>query len=267
MASPSAFGALAAACTIPTCLGYWKQEYSVSYGYALAMALSGAAALAGGGLPCLGAVHAGALLVYGVRLGAFLLWRELTIERFKKFTESIEGKAPNRLKRTPWVAMCSLLYLGMASPLVLTARYITSAGPAATTVAQASLAAAFLGWGVAALGDLQKSFYKAKAPEAWVEGGLFSLLRHPNYQGEQLLWAGSCVAGLAAAWGARALTSAWPWVVGSLLGTLGIQYVLMMATTGLERRQGESYGSDESFAAYKARTWGGFTLPSKGYDA
>ena len=43
-------------------------------------------------------------------------------------------------------------------------------------------AVALVGWAVEALGDVQKSFYKAKAPESWVEGGLYSLLRHPNYQ-------------------------------------------------------------------------------------
>ncbi len=69
-----------------------------------AMAASGGVALAAGGLPDLARLHAAGLLLYGLRLGIFLLWRQLTIPRFREFVEKIESRAAaNRLKRIPFV--------------------------------------------------------------------------------------------------------------------------------------------------------------------
>ena len=36
-AAPAALPTLAAACAVPTCLGFWKREYGVSYGYGLSI--------------------------------------------------------------------------------------------------------------------------------------------------------------------------------------------------------------------------------------
>ena len=37
-AAPAALPTLAAACAVPTCLGFYKREYGVSYGYGLSIA-------------------------------------------------------------------------------------------------------------------------------------------------------------------------------------------------------------------------------------
>ena len=36
-AAPAALPTLAAACAVPTCLGFYKREYGVSYGYGLSI--------------------------------------------------------------------------------------------------------------------------------------------------------------------------------------------------------------------------------------
>jgi len=65
----------------------------VSYGYALAMALAGGRLLAtGAGLHPLAKAQALVLVAYGVRLGVFLLQRELTLERFKVMAKRIDEK-------------------------------------------------------------------------------------------------------------------------------------------------------------------------------
>ena len=188
---------------------------------------------------------------------------QLTIPRFQEFVEKIEERAPDsRLKRTPFILSCAALYLGMVAPVVLSARYASSAPDIAVIISKASLAAALVGGLVEAVGDFQKSAFKARqTEERWVDQGLYAWLRHPNYTGEQLLWAGSFVAGLSVA--AGNLAAAWPWVVGGAFGLAGIQFVLMMATTGLERRQQEAYGTMTGFQEYKQQTWAGFTLPPK----
>lgn len=65
----------------------------MSYGYALAMALAGGRLLAtGAGLHPLAKTQALILVAYGVRLGGFLLHRELTLERFKVMAKRIDEK-------------------------------------------------------------------------------------------------------------------------------------------------------------------------------
>ena len=134
MAAPAVLP-LAAACTLPTLLGYWKSEYGVSYAYGAAMLTTGAMALsaapAGANLV---RAHASCVALYGLRLNLFLLYRELCIPRFREFRENIEARATargSRLARTPFILSCSLLYLGMACPLVIVggAASLGRAGP------------------------------------------------------------------------------------------------------------------------------------------
>ena len=68
--------------------------------------------------------HALVFILYGVRLNAFVLYRELFIPRFRKFRDNVEERtkaAGSRLSRTPFVLGCSFLYFCMGAPLLLTA--------------------------------------------------------------------------------------------------------------------------------------------------
>ena len=76
---------LTVACTIPTLLWYWKSEYGVSYAYGTAMLATGTLVLASRPTSVLANAHATCLALYGARLNLFLLWRELTIPRFREF--------------------------------------------------------------------------------------------------------------------------------------------------------------------------------------
>eukprot|EP00951_Prasinocladus_malaysianus_P028600 scaffold261046_cov42-Prasinocladus_malaysianus.AAC.1 len=108
----------------------------------------------------------------------------------------------------------------MVAPLVLTARYAPACSPESLVACFACLFLGYLGWLIEAVGDFQKSAAKAKNPDRWVDTGLYALLRHPNYTGEQLLWASSFLAGTVCA--APAAAEAWPWMLGALLGLAGI---------------------------------------------
>ncbi|KAK3282745.1 hypothetical protein CYMTET_9526 [Cymbomonas tetramitiformis] len=160
MALPSS-AMYTALCVLPTCLGFWKSEYGVSYAYGVSLALVASHALfIGEPLTSTVAVaHATLLLCYGVRLCLFLLYRELTIPYFREFKEKIEERAKargSRLSRTPFVLGCSFLYAGLAAPMILTA----SADPSPITCYL--LGVAFVGWALAAVGDAQKTIFKAR---------------------------------------------------------------------------------------------------------
>jgi steroid 5-alpha reductase family enzyme len=269
-----AVSTLAAACTVPTLLGYWKTEYGVSYAYGSAMAACGALTLMATGplgLDVLAKAHALVLVMYGVRLNTFLLYREVFIPRFRDFREKIEArtkKQGGRLKRTPFVLGCSALYYCMGAPLKLTAAASTT-GPARALLA-IEVALMYAGFAVAAIGDLQKTIAKADRGEnSLVTSGLFRYLRHPNYTGELLLWASSAAAALTAAPAALASGSFTTlalvgWLLASCTGFAGIGFVLMNAATGLEKKQKEKYGARDDvgggpYEKWVASTWAGPT--------
>lgn len=170
---------LAGVCLAPTLTGFWKSEYGVSYAYGTAMLATGSLILRSSPASPMAACQAAIIAAYGLRLNLFLLWRELTIPRFREFREKIEDRAKergSRLSRAPFVLSCSALYLGMAGPMVL-----TSSAPALGPLAPFLVAVMFTGFFVAAWGDFTKSFVKAKkGSEALVTSGPFAALRHPN---------------------------------------------------------------------------------------
>eukprot|EP00466_Bigelowiella_natans_P015473 jgi/Bigna1/91520/estExt_fgenesh1_pg.C_1040021 len=261
-----------AGCTLPTCLGFWRSEYGVSYGYGGAMLATALQILPLATTP-LAKAHALAVAIYGLRLVIFLLGRELFIPRFQKFRDRIEKRAQDRggrLKRLPFILGCSFLYAGMAAPLLLTA----TAGLSGK-LAFASVVAMYVGLFVAAWGDLVKTWVKAdKGGDHLVTSGPFALLSfivpvmdllymlwHPNYTGEVLLWTANVFTALAAG---NILNPARGGIFAlSLLGLVGINFVLAQATTGLERRQSEKYGATDEYKEWVKRTWSGPLLPGK----
>lgn len=261
-ASPWAAAALA---LLPTTLGFWKREYGVSYGYGGAVALiAGLVLLGREPLTLLATVHASVHLLYGVRLIIFLLYRETCVPRFRKMRERIEGRAPSsRLARAPFIVSCAFLYLCMSAPVMLTASAPAIEWRPARVAAWAAVLLALAGLLVAAWGDTHKSLAKARlGDEALVTGGIYRYLRHPNYTGELALWSASTLAGAAAALAsftpARAASLA-----ASLVGLLGIGFVLARATTGLEKRQQEAHGADPRYAPWLQGSWAGVTLRAR----
>jgi len=174
-----------------------------------------------------------------------------------------------RLKRLPFIVTCALLYLGLVAPGVLVFK-AAARGAEFGSAFRLALLGMYVGWAVAAFGDLYKSIVKAKdGKDAIVTGGPYALLRHPNYTGEQLLWTANFVAGLLAAatlkpkHGLPHPKVIWfTWLPLSVLGLLGIIFVLMQATAGLEKRQREKYGEDEKYRSWFRKTWPGLALRS-----
>jgi len=261
-ASLPAVTSVALASTVPTLLGYWKSEYGVSYAYGTAMAVCGSLYLPAARTP-LAVAHAACLLAYGVRLNAFLLYRELFIPRFVEFREKIEQRAASkgsRLARTPFVLSCSFLYFCMAAPLRLT----FGLGPAHGALAMLQwglVGLMYSGFGVAAIGDLTKTRVKAARGEnALVTQGIFMWLRHPNYTGELLLWTANAAIAVLGALCDNGLPKPAKigYAVASAIGAAGIAFVLLKATSNLEKKQEEKYG--EEYTDWAAGSWSGPTL-------
>jgi len=111
----------------------------------------------------LATMHALVVLAYGIRLNLFLLYRELTIPRFRAFREKIEERAisrGSRLSRMPFLLSCSCLYFCMACPVLLTAQFAPLSGTAAAACLASLVGLMVLGFGVAAIGDVTKTVVK-----------------------------------------------------------------------------------------------------------
>ena len=258
MAALPALPVVAAACTLPTCVGFWKTEYGVSYAYGAATAICGALAMWTAPNP-IAQAHSAAVCMYGVRLSIFLLWREIRVPQFRELREKIEARtvaAGGRLKRAPFVLSCSLLYFCMVCPTLVTARIGVEA-----TIASVALmplvAIAWFGLLLAAWGDFTKSHVKARdGSHVLVMTGPFRFFRHPNYTGEQILWTSNTLLAFAGAAiiGWRQVV---PFLAASLIGWAGIFCILARATAALEKKQAKRF---EEFQAWRRGSWGGWRL-------
>lgn len=245
---------VALACLVPTSLGFLKVEYAVSYGYGTAVALTALLAP-----QATKSVHAMAVMFYGARLCSFLLYREIFIPKFRKFREKIEEKrgSGNRLTRIPVIVSCAALYACMAAPVWITT---TAAGDVLRSkIFQACIATTWFGFVLGALGDFQKSFVKGQlGGDRLVKGGIFRFLRHPNYTGEIIGWTGNLAAAIVAV-----QKEQWPLLGAAVLGWVGILSVLMLAATGLEKKQQEKYGDLPAYQDWVASSWAGPTFKRK----
>ena len=109
-----------------------------------------------------------------------------------------------------------------------------------------------------------------KGADHLVTGGIFSVLRHPNYTGEILGWTSSFLASVLAI--ATASTSGVKLSVLkqssallglAFMGNLGILFVLCAATSNLEKRQKEKYGDSKEYQDWVSSSWSGPKLSSK----
>ena len=235
------------------------------------------------------AFHAFALFFYGTRLDLFLFYREVFLARFRAMRERIEERAKKqggRLARTPFLVSCAFLYFCMMSPLLITSQLCDGMGMVCTGPCGKSLASilesclrvsvfgSLFGFLLGAFGDLNKTIGKAiQGEDALITGGIFRFFRHPNYTGEVIGWTSSCIAGfLAVAWktasssdgGALALWKKMaPFLLSSVMGAVGITFVLATATTGLEFRQKEKYGDTDEYKEWVKKSWKGIMMAPK----
>ena len=266
---------------VPPFLGLLKSEWGVSYGYGFAVAFSAmnvlnaatTAASSATQLSPIVSFQAAALIFFGLRLNLFLFIRTRLSQRMKEFEKKIEERAiarGSRLTRIPFILSCGFLYYGLVCPLILTSQLSKAKDvpSLAFNVMKVLVAGQWLGYVVAAIGDLTKSCVKLKNNDEsyLVTTGIFSKLRHPNYSGEILAWTCNALCGsLAGAYILRTVRPVSVSVIATMttaaVGWMGIVFVLLRATTSLEKRQKENYGESVQYQEWVAKTWSGWTLP------
>ena len=246
-------------------IGFWKYVYFLSVGYGLSVAAIGLTMLIrysfvqGLHLSWDIVLRLVLFIVYGIRLGGFLLVREIknasyrkTLEDATKTKSGSSDKLPMPVMICMWV-MVAALYMVQTCPVYYSIEnfkplYTIRGGwyePTFLGILGAAISLA--GILLETIADKQKSAAKKINPKRFCDTGLYKICRCPNYFGEITFWTGVIVGSL------DMLTGWYQWVL-AIFGYIAIIYIMLNGAKRLEKRQTASYGEDPEFQEYVKKT-------------
>ena len=188
-------------------------------------------------------IAAGMVIVWALRLGAFLFRRIRRDGRDGRFDEI--KVSPIRFF-SAWTIQGLWVLLTAAAALAI---ITTTERMDLEWVGCLGIVVWVAGFTIEVVADRQKSAFR-EAPEnkgRFITTGLWAWSRHPNYFGEITLWTGIAIMALP-------ILSGWQWVV--LVSPVFVT-VLLTRVSGipmLERRSDERWGDEEEYQRYKAAT-------------
>ena len=241
MVFPVNFWLLFAAAMLISSIGFKKYVWFISLGYGFSIAgegllmaiLYGKTLTPGTLLCCL------LFIVYGLRLGGYLAFREIKSASYNKnMTGEIKTDVPFGVKIAIWVT-CAVLYVLQVLPVF----YRLHNGSGTTVWTWIGAAVMLFGIVFESAADLQKNAAKKSNPKRFVDTGLYRIVRCPNYLGEMIFWTGVLLSGIGA------LTGVGQWIM-ALIGYAGIIFVMFSGARRLEIRQNKNYGKDPEYQKY-----------------
>ena len=224
-------------------VGFFMYIYFFSVGYGLAIAGIGVTFLIGfnGRLQLPEIIICCLFVIYGLRLGLYLLIRDSKNKAYRKLTTP-ERERGHRLKigykLLIWVS-CALLYYLETCPVY----FRLNNGAPVDAMLWVGIVIMVIGMILEIIADIQKNSAKKKHPGRFVDAGLYRLVRCPNYLGEVLIWLGVLLSGITALEGAGQ-------VIAAVLGFALIVYVMLSGARRLELRQDKNYGNDPEYQKY-----------------
>ena len=184
-----------------------------------------------------------AIIIWAIRLGSFLFIRIHNAGEDKRF-RSIKPSATRFFMtwtlQGMWVSICSACALTAIS---------TSEGVQVNSLLYVGLAFFLIGFLIEVVADSQKSKFRSN-PEnknKFINTGLWSLSRHPNYLGEITLWLGITIMSISS-------LSGWQFV--TLISPI-FTYILLVYVSGvrlLEASGRKKWGHLESYQDYLKKT-------------
>ena len=184
------------------------------------------------------------VVVWAVRLSSFLYFR---IHRTGKDGRFDQLKTSPVRFLVPWTIQGLWVFLTMIVVVVINSQAMPAPAFGAWDVV--GLSVWCLGFGIEVVADNQKTaFNKEPTNEGkWIDRGLWSYSRHPNYLGEILLWTGIACFGIPCFTGLERFAWVSPVFVFLLLTKLsGIPI--------LDRRALERWGDDGAYLKYRGNT-------------
>lgn len=196
-------------------------------------------------------ILASILILYGLRLSGFLIYREAKSASYRKKLEQVtpksEKKMPFFVKTILWISV-SILYIMETYPVIFRVggSYTSDGVELVAPIIGASIA--FIGLVIETLADIQKDKAKKINPHTFVSTGLYKYVRCPNYLGEIIFWTGIFISGVDIYMGDYIC-----WII-AILGYLLIVYVMVSGAKRLEVRQNKNYGDDIKYQEYVKKT-------------
>jgi steroid 5-alpha reductase family enzyme len=222
----------------------------VDTAWGIGIALAAVAAFGvsiGHGDPTRRALLLAASALWGVRLAAYVGWRNHGKPEDPRYADLLRGKSNRYALRMVYLLQAAILWLATV-PVQLGMLEPSPASP--LTVAGVILFAA--GFVFESVGDWQLARFKASAEDGQImDRGLWRYTRHPNYFGDFCMW-----------WGLFAI-SAGSWrELPALAGPLLMSFILIRGT-GARMTDRRMTASRPRYADYVARTSGFIPLPPK----
>ncbi len=177
------------------------------------------------------------VIIWGGRLGAYLLYRIRVIGKDKRF-DHIRGNFKSFFLF--WLMQGLTCFIVMI-PVIMAHR---QGGKVEGITVWIGVLLALAGLGLEAIADAQKFRFKRKQPGSFMHHGVWAYLQHPNYAGELLFWWGMFLACLPfASW-------------GIIIGPLWITYIILgfSGVNLLQQQWQDKYGHDPDFIAYQKST-------------
>ena len=225
------------------CMGFHSFVWFMSVGYGFAVMCIGIFLLVFGlftkSLTLATTIASILFVIYGYRLGGYILKRELTNKAYKKTLDATGStKAmPIPVSAVMW-AYSSFLYTTQTSAVT----YRVMNGVEDNVFVWIGIAIMVLAILGEALADHQKSAAKKINPKRFCDTGLFKFCRCPNYFSEIMFWVGVTVSGIGAVTG-------WQWFM-VLLALATITIVMYNSAQRLELTHEKTYGLVKEYQKY-----------------
>ena len=184
------------------------------------------------------------VVVWALRLSSFLYFR---IHRTGKDGRFDQLKTSPVRFLVPWTIQGLWVFLTVIVVVVINSQ--STPAPAFGAWDVVGLSVWCLGFGIEVVADNQKSAFNREPMNKgkWIDRGLWSYSRHPNYLGEILLWTGIACLGIPCFTGLERFA----WISPAFVFLLSTK---LSGIPILDRRALERWGDDEAYQKYRENT-------------
>lgn len=221
----------------------FKTDKLTDISYAVTFAVVAIFGLISGDDSFLKFVYVGAVLLWAVRLGGYLLVRIWKTGKDSRFDD---------MRNSFWKFLRFWVLQGLTVWVVMLPGTLFLNGPVASSIVLPVVGGVIFlaGLLIETFADLQKYRF-INSPEnkgMWIDSGLWSVSRHPNYLGEIMVWVGLYVFVVPSLFG-------WHLIVGAL-GPLFIAGMIgfVSGIPILEKSADKRWGDNPKYQAYKKNT-------------
>lgn len=224
-------------------IGFKKFVWFISLGYGFSIAAIGIGliALFAKQLNTVSLVMSILFVVYGCRLGFYLLIRERKSASYQSTMKNDikDGSSSSFFEKLMVWLVCALLYVCEASPVLF--RLQNRDG--IDTMAIIGCCLMVCGIVLESFSDYTKNKFKKQNPKRFCDVGVFRIVRCPNYLGEVFTWTGVFLSGV------TIYKGVWQWGA-AIFGWACIVYIMFGGARRLEIRQNKNYGNDPEYQEY-----------------